>query len=280
MDHRVQQFKYKNKVIIEKVIFKPPYRHKNVFQNEGCFLYMKGSGATIYSSRENMKLDKRDAVLLKCDTYFMDLIEQANDEVFEVIAVHLYPEILKKLYINELPNIIERQAKNRKNKRIVDQEIVSRFISSLEFYFDNPTLVNDDLIELKIKELILLLLQTNNIESILELINDLYSSKVTNLKDVVNIHKYSNLSIEELSALCHMSLSSFKREFKKQYDDSPSNYINNEKLKKAKELLSISDLTISDVAYEVGINDPQYFTRLFKKKEGISPSSYRTNQRV
>ena len=197
-----------------------------------------------------------------------------------MIAIHLYPEILKKLYINELPAIIEQQSQNRQNKHIVDQEIVTRFISSLEFYFDNPILVNNDLIELKIKELILLLLQTKNIDSVLELINGLYSPKVTNLKDVINLHKYSNLSMEELSSLCHMSLSSFKREFKKQYNDSPSNYINNEKLKKAKELLSISDLTISDIAYEVGINDPQYFTRLFKKKEGISPSSYRTNQKV
>jgi len=159
----------------------------------------------------------------------------------------------------------------------VDKLVLSKFIESLEFYFQNPSLVNDDLLELKIKELILLLVQTKNVDSILELITELYSTKTTSLKEVIQLHIYSNLSVEELAKLSQMSLSSFKRAFKKQFNDSPSNYINSAKLKKAKELLSFSELSISAIAYEVGFNDPLYFTRLFKKKEGLPPSSYRTN---
>ncbi len=272
-----QVFKYKGKVLIEKVVVKPPFKHEGVFQNEGCFLYMKGTGAKVLSSEDNLQMADREAVLLKCDTYFIDFIKKSDNQEVEVIAIHLYPDILRKLYINELPALIEKQASYAPTKQIVDQEVIAKFIESLAFYFENPSLVNDDLLELKIKELILLLVQTRNVASVLALITDLYSTRTTTLREVVNLHLYSNLSMEELAKLSQMSLSSFKRAFKKQFNDSPSNYINSKKLEKAKELLTISDLSISDVAYEVGFNDPFYFTRLFKKKEGIPPSTFRSN---
>lgn len=271
-----QAFQYKDKVLIEKAVFTPPYRHERAFQNEGCFVYMKGTGATIMSSEDKLTIGNKEAVLLKCNNYFLDFIQQTENQTVEVIAVHLYPDILKNIYINELPTLIERQISNRKIRHIADQQVISKFVESLEFYFENPVLVNDDLLELKIKELILLLVQTKNVESILELIKELYSPRVVNLKNVVELHLYSNLSIEELAKLCHLSVSSFKREFKKQFNDSPANYINAQKLNKAKELLSVSELSISDIAFESGFNDPQYFARLFKKKEGISPSTFRS----
>ncbi|OGX86727.1 helix-turn-helix domain-containing protein [Hymenobacter glacialis] len=95
------------------------------------------------------------------------------------------------------------------------------------------------------------------------------------MKSIIDLHKHSNLSIEELAALCSLSVSAFKRAFKKIYNDNPTHYFISEKLKKAKELLTISDFSIGEVAYESGFNDPLYFTRLFKKKEGVTPSAYR-----
>ena len=205
----------------------------------------------------------------------MDLLQQKEGETVEVIIVHLYPEILKKLYIGELPTLIEKSSYSKQSQVVASQDIISRFIDSLDFYFSNPTLVNNDLIELKIKELILLLVQTKNITSILELVADLYSAKSVHLKNIIELHLYSNLSIEELAKLSNLSISSFKRQFKKEFNDSPNNYIITKKIEKAKELLSITDIPISEIAYEIGFNDPLYFTRLFKNKTGTSPTSYR-----
>ena len=120
-----------------------------------------------------------------------------SDVEVELIAVHLYPDLLKKLYANELPAIIQKNALNPKTTKIADGSTITRFIESLDFYFENPSLANDDLLELKIRELMLLLVQTNNSSSILELIQDLYSNRNTDLKSVVQLHQYNNLSIEE-----------------------------------------------------------------------------------
>ena len=270
-----QSFKYKNKNLIEKAIVKPPFKHERIFHNEGCFLYIKNSDYKVQSSQENIKSESKEAVLFQCDTYFIEIFKNKKEEEVEVIAFHLYPEILKEIYENELPTKMIESVSNVKSRKIVDSKIISKFIESLEFYFQNPTLVNEDLLELKIKELVLLLIQSKNVESVLELIKNLYSTRTTNLNDIIALHLYSNMTIDDLAKLCQMSLSTFKRKFKKEFNDTPLNYITNKRLEKAQKLLRISDLSISEISFETGYNDPQYFTRIFKNNLGLTPTSYR-----
>ncbi|MBL4578203.1 MAG: helix-turn-helix transcriptional regulator [Flavobacteriales bacterium] len=270
-----QIFKHQNRTLIEKVTIKPPYRHQVIFQSEGCFVYVAGASATFHSSDQKEVTKSEEAVLLKCGPYFVDLLKKSETDKVEVIAIHLYPDLLNKLYQRDFPELINQQVKGSKIQRIIPENTISKFIENLEFYFQNPALVNDDLLELKIKELILLLIQTKNAESILQLLSDLFTPRVVNIKETVNVHLFSSLSVEELAKLCNLSLSSFKREFKKIFNDTPSNFINTERLKKAVELLKVSDFTISDIAYAAGFNDPSYFARLFKNKMGMSPSTFR-----
>jgi len=268
-------FEYRNKVIIEKAIFSTPFRHEGVFQNEGCFLYIKGEGSKMLSNDNNITVRKKEAVLLKCGTYFLDMVKNSDDDKMEVIAFHLFPDLLKDLFVNELPALIERNTRKPETQHVIPDDTIARFVDSMEFYFQNPRLVNEELLGLKIKELILLLVQTKNVDSVLELVADLYSTRTVSLKKVIDLHQYSNLGMEELAKICNLSLSSFKREFKKVFNDSPANYILNAKLKKAQELLTMSDMPINEIAYDTGFNDPLYFTRQFTKKVGASPSAYR-----
>lgn len=268
-------FKYQDKILVEKIKISTPFRYEAIFQNSGCFIYFKEKGPKLRSSEINVQVKNQEAILLKCGSHFIDLLKETDDERVEVIVVHLYPEVLKKLYVGELPKIIEKRSNSKQSQVIASNDIISRFIDSLDFYFQNPSLVNDDLLELKIKELVLLLIQSNYVSSILELVSDLYSSKSVRVKEVIHLHLYSNLNLEQLAKLCNLSLSSFKREFKREFNDSPNNYIIAKKIEKAKELLKITDLPISEIAYEIGFSDPLYFTRLFKKKAATSPTGFR-----
>ena len=268
-------FTYNNQILIEKMKVRAPFRYETVFQNSGCFIYFKERGPKLLSSEVNTQVKSKEAVLLTCGGHFLDLLRDANNEEVEVIVVHLFPELLKKLYIGELSTIIEKQTENRRSQVVASSDVISRFIDSLEFYFQNPALVNNDLLELKIKELILLLVQSKNIHSVLELVADLYSPRTVQIKEVVKLHLFSNLKLEQLAKLCNLSLSSFKREFKKEFKDSPTNYIIGKKIEKAKKLLSVTDLPISEIAYETGFQDQLYFTRLFKRKTGKTPSTFR-----
>jgi AraC-like DNA-binding protein len=272
-----EKFEYQKEVLIERIVIKPPYKYEAILQNEGCFIYVKGANSKFLSSENNIEIKENQAVLLNCGTYFVEWLEKSNSNSIEVIAFHLPAKILKKLYSQELPKSLEATFRKTQIKKIIPENTISQFVNSLNFYFENPTLVNDDLLELKIKELILLLIQTKNAESVLEIISDLYSPNVVNFKKTIALHLYENLSLEELAKLCNLSLSSFKRQFKTIFQDSPTNYINHKKIEKAKELLKISNLSVSEVSYRIGIQDPQYFTRFFKKNVGITPSNFKSN---
>jgi len=85
----------------------------------------------------------------------------------------------------------------------------------------------------------------------------------------------NNISVNELAQMVHMSISNFSRTFKNDVGMSPLNYFNYLKINRARELLATSRTSISDIARSLGYEDPLYFSRMFKKVTGISPSEYR-----
>jgi AraC-like DNA-binding protein len=82
-------------------------------------------------------------------------------------------------------------------------------------------------------------------------------------------------SIDELCRQMGISRMHLHRKLIDSTGLSASHYINLVRLQKAKELLVMSDLTVSEVAYEVGFRDPNYFTRVFVEKNDVSPTCYR-----
>jgi transcriptional regulator GlxA family with amidase domain len=139
-------------------------------------------------------------------------------------------------------------------------------------------LVNKEIIYLKIKELILLLLQTDVASSIVELYSYLFSPQKATILEVVDAHVFNATSIDQLAFLCNMSLSTFKREFKKHFDDSPAQYIRNKRLKKATELLKHTTLSIAEISFKIGYEDSSYFSKLFFKTFQKQPSEFRKEQ--
>ena len=90
----------------------------------------------------------------------------------------------------------------------------------------------------------------------------------------LNLQFPISISVEKLSKLCGFSYEYFRKLFHNCYGCSPVKYINDLKLKRAKELLSSGFYTISDTALQSGFFDVSYFSRFFKKNVGISPIEY------
>jgi transcriptional regulator GlxA family with amidase domain len=136
-------------------------------------------------------------------------------------------------------------------------------------------LVNDEILILKLKEIILLLSQTRSASAIQTILSQLFSPVTYTFRQVIEANIFSQISVEELAQKTNLSVSSFKREFAKQYADSPANYIKTKRLERAAELLLISDNRITDIAFECGFNDLANFTKSFHEKYNVSPSAYR-----
>lgn len=82
-----------------------------------------------------------------------------------------------------------------------------------------------------------------------------------------------NTDIARLAEISDMSVSSLEKHFIKSFNCSPITYRNKIRLRHAKLLLS-SGFSVSEAAYRVGFSDVFYFSRIFKKLEGITPSQF------
>jgi AraC-like DNA-binding protein len=82
-------------------------------------------------------------------------------------------------------------------------------------------------------------------------------------------------SVSALAEALHLSASQLQRKVLALTDLTPVQIIRDLRLKRAKDLLRNTDLTVAEVAFEAGFNDPSYFTRLFVKELGRSPSEWR-----
>jgi signal transduction histidine kinase/ligand-binding sensor domain-containing protein/DNA-binding response OmpR family regulator len=85
-------------------------------------------------------------------------------------------------------------------------------------------------------------------------------------------------SVEDLSRALHMSRVALYRKLLALTGKSPLDFIKTIRLKRAAQLLEKSQFTISEIAYEVGFNNPKYFARTFRKEFGILPSEYAAQQ--
>lgn len=98
------------------------------------------------------------------------------------------------------------------------------------------------------------------------------------LKQVIEyIHKNlaQPLSLQALAELCFMSPGYFCRYFKQEIGKTPIAFINECRIEKACELLSQSNLPVSQIALSVGFDNFSYFIRKFRQYKGVSPGKYR-----
>lgn len=99
---------------------------------------------------------------------------------------------------------------------------------------------------------------------------------VLDVKDYLDRNYRSRITLEELSARFFIDKYYLVKVFKEQFGCSINTYLLDLRITRAKQLLRFSDRSLEEIGEECGLGSPQYFSRQFKKVEGISPSGYRS----
>ncbi len=145
----------------------------------------------------------------------------------------------------------------------------------LNICFYDQTLIKDQIVNLRLREIVYRLMQTqarNMVESkYTELGNSPFAEVIKYIKNNLS----EDIKIETLSAKAHMSRANFYRHFTQELGISPGTYIKNERLKKAKGLLKTTKLNIQEIAFDLGFKSASYFTTFFKNESGMTPQAFR-----
>ena len=124
----------------------------------------------------------------------------------------------------------------------------------------------------------MILLKSENHQNIRKLLSEIFAPVNVKFKKAVEHNIFNNLNLEQLAFICNMSLSTFKREFKKVFGDTPARYIKNRRLTYAASQLLCSEESVSAIAYESGFQDITTFSATFQKKYSLSPTKFRLSQ--
>jgi AraC-like DNA-binding protein len=136
------------------------------------------------------------------------------------------------------------------------------------------SITKDAIADLTLQELIIRIIQTQTTK---RFENEKYidiNSPITPAIDFIKKNIRESINLKDLSDKACMSTTSFYRYFKRELGMSPIEFILNEKIKYAKKLLSNPNIQVNEVSYATGFEDCNYFIRLFKKYEGVTPKQY------
>lgn len=266
------------KPLFERSRLRAPFESQYQMEDMACFFYIIEGKYEIVERHGPLTATRQEGLLKKCGNYVTHIRESATHPECEAVIIYLYREVLLEIYQQQAPNFTIEADNLTQPKKYIANELIEKYMQNLSLYFDNPSLIDEDLAMLKLKELILILLRSDQAQNVQRFLIDLFSPGNLTFTTIIENNIFSNVTLEELAFICNKSLSTFKREFKKVYNQTPARYIKQRRLEHAAKLLLTSDELISGIAYDSGFQDPSTFSDVFQQTYGLSPSQYRLNQ--
>lgn len=226
-----------------------------------AFDYLPGETLVLPADR-SMKIDFPDAKIME-PTQCTALLISA-DKIEETIDYlnNAYPKLNNSLSWdfswNKFHLVNTDELANLTNK------LFSNMISNDPF--------KDVLADLLFKELLIRIIQQQQLGELVEP-HSTANDEMSNLKRYIRENLTERITIEDLSRKANMSKATLFRMFKDEYGITPMELVIRERLRKAKEMLS-ANMSIKEVCYACGFTDVNYFSRLFKARENMTPGNY------
>ena len=245
---------------------------RGTFFLEQHLLYVVlGGSVKLTCGRQTWTVGKNEMILLR-RAQSVSYEKQGSEEtgLFESQLFAINDELLKDFLTSQQVQIPQMAEELGTQVSPMSERLVA-YCWSLSPYFNDPSQVNPGLLRLKVMELLYNVMDCS--KNIFRQMLQLRQPVKTDIHRVVEENYTSPISLDELAYLSGRSLSSFKREFQDIYGEPPARWIREKRLSKAHEMLQSSSLSVADIAYSLGFENPTHFSRIFKQQYGTSPIS-------
>jgi two-component system response regulator YesN len=204
------------------------------------------------SAINSYKTGEIDIVLAELDKYVKTLIATSLGNV----------EMIKKIYLEYVSAAF---------RYCFNQGITIEGINEADVFYKIFTLNNFVHLKQYVTEICTIIVNTINLKR-----KSKKNLIIENAKKFINDNiRNENLDLKMVSEQLGLSSIYFSQLFHKEQNIRFNDYLNNVRVKKAKELLKTTNLKVYEIAYEVGYKNSKYFYYIFKKYSGLTPSDYR-----
>lgn len=240
-------------------------KHMKLENKTGYFDYFPGESVLV-SPGETMVID----------------FPEADETPSQCISLSLTPEFIEDSlnYLNyHLPKIDETSNWNIDlNEYFLfnNQSLASATNNIMRIAMDDNS-QKDIMADFALKELLIRLMQTQA-RGMMEKNVAKNKSRIGFVVDYIRKNLHQKLSIDNIAKMAYVSKSNFFKMFKDELGTSPNDFILQERINRAKELLALNN-SIKETAFQTGFSDTNYFTRVFKQLVGITPKSFQNGLR-
>lgn len=228
------------------------------------FVVKDGAGEVEYGG-EVHQLTAGDCVWIDCRQPYCH--RSSSDRLWTLEWVHFYGKSVEAVY----EKYLERGGKN-----VFHTEKMAGYthlLEAVQVMADSEDYIRDMRINEYLQKLLTLLM-----EETYRPVQESSSAKQENIqkvRDYLEAHYEERITLEGLAKQFYINKFYLTKLFKQTYGVTVNSYLMQIRITRAKQLLRFTDLSIELIGEKCGISDPNYFSRAFKKMEGLTPGRYR-----
>lgn len=241
----------------------------------------------IYYGDTRYEVNKGEMFYMNIGSHYIEDVPESG-KTFEQITFFYSPEMLSDI-LNNLSRNFSLEVDNNHLCLNCQQApghvafpawaTVKNFFSTMNQYLKEDVFNNEPIAEkLKTTELIFLIMSNPECCIKTRILNNVDSS-MENFDLIIRQNVFTDLGVEELAKKCNKSLTSFKKEFRKRFNESPHKWLIKKRLTHSRLLLMSSNKSIAVIGAECNFPNTSHFIKLFKKEYGVTPASYRQQVR-
>ncbi|MFH6997457.1 helix-turn-helix domain-containing protein [Flavobacterium sp. FlaQc-57] len=258
----VQVFDYSNSKGISK---------QQITLNQNIFSFLIEGTKEVIFDNSALAIDNSKFLVMKSGNCLMT--EKLSDvsnyrSVLLFFTNEMVSRFVRKIELNKIESMV------CKSVYAFDyDEFLKRFVYSLVDILKLSKDLQKKILEVKFEEIMFYLMEKYGAEFLYSLTINSDNATQKFIQVMENSH-LNKLTLKELSFLCNMSVSTFKREFEKHYSESPIKWFQNKRLEFAHYLLQKEQKKPSEVYFEIGYENLSSFTQAYKLKYGVTPKQH------
>lgn len=265
-----RQLRYNDALIS---LFTCPLKNKyeDTWSHFNYFIYVVDGRKVWHTAHGSYDLQKGNCVFVRKGA---SIIEQFNETASCFILFFMPDDFITDVLKSRGKPLPETAKKFNPVICIDDNSLIQAFFISMMPYFNTDKEPDKSLLQLKFKELVLIVAESSENNTLQYFFSSLLKQPIgITLQQVMEENFMYNLGIEEFARLSMRSLSAFKRDFQEIYQTSPGKWLLDKRLQHAHYLLLHHGKTVSEAAFESGFENNSHFSRSFKRKFGNPPVS-------
>jgi AraC-like DNA-binding protein len=204
--------------------------------------------------------------------------QQYFEESFCVLMFFMKDDFIRSCMENDIcREIVSFQLTSNPDfiHRITINESLRVNYHSFFSYLKEPQKTPQKIIELKFREMLMNICLNPDNDGIKDVLYTISQNSAGNIEQVMEEQYRYNLKVDEYARLCGRSVSSFKRDFRKIYNTTPSKWLISRRLGLARELLLSTQFTVQQICFDCGFESDSHFIRSFKSEFGTTPGKWR-----